>query len=89
MVFKSSKKEEVVQETEVAVEEVKPQLNLTHLALSMYKNVNDGLWYVVRVQYNPVTGDVGNYSAEPTNSNYRDVAEEQFKKAVVEQLFDV
>lgn len=92
MVFKSSKAQEVQEEASLEVPQTLPvqsqQANLTNIALSIYKNINDGNWYIAKMQYNPTTGETGNFSAKSTGSSYRDEAEYQFKLAAVEQVFN-
>lgn len=90
MVFESKKKREpVIEEENVEVSpDIKPTPIYTHVSFGIYKNLNDGLWYVSKMQYNPVTGEAGNFSSKSTNSTFKAEAEDQFKMAVADNLFD-
>lgn len=82
MFKKQEKVDEASVETPVELPVQQVNANLTHLALSIYKNIQDGNWYIAKVQYNPHTGETGNFSSKSTGSAYRDEAEYQFKLAV-------
>ncbi len=91
MVFKSSKKEEleeVTKDTPIELPVPAHKANLTNIALSIYKNIDDGTWHIVKVQYNPHTGETGNFSSKSVGSNFRDEAEYQFKLVAVEDVFN-
>lgn len=88
MFKKQEKVEEASAEAPVELPQQQVTANLTNVALSIYKNINDGTWHLVKVQYNPHTGETGNFSDKSTGSNFRDEAEYQFKLAAVEQVFN-
>lgn len=88
MVFKSNKVEEASVEAPVELPVQARKTDLTNVALSIYKNISDGTWHVVKVQYNPNTGETGNFSSKSTGTNFRDEAEYQFKLAAVEDVFN-
>ena len=60
----------------------KPEL--THLALGTYVD-EKGYYHLVKIKYNPLTGDVGELETEPSQSPARGIVADMFKTTAVKQ----
>lgn len=58
-------------------------VELTHTAVSTYKDEAAGVWRVVTIKYNPITGDVGKPEIVPCNEADRETNRNLFRTTVV------
>jgi len=60
------------------LEENKPPAELTHLALGTFQDANDK-WHLVKIMYNPLTGDVGTVEVVINDEGSRDRINYEFR----------
>lgn len=58
--------EEIITKDEKTQEEFKPEL--THLAISIFHDLKTNMFHLVRIEFNPLTRDVGTVIMDPGTS---------------------